>query len=68
MTQNTEHHQLVNDCSLKEFLNSIKAITKDNLSALKDYFLWVESWSQIKEEDNLLKINYRNIQKIHIIL
>ena len=53
------HHQLVNDCSFEEgFLNSIKAITKDNLSALKDYFLWVESWSQIKEEDNLLKINY----------
>lgn len=53
------HHQLVNNCSFEEgFLNSIKAITKDNLSALKDYFLWVESWSQIKEEDNLLKIEY----------
>ena len=25
---------------------------------LKDYYLWSESWSKIKEEDNLLKIDY----------
>ena len=58
------HHHLVKNCSFEEgFLNSITA-TDNNLSALKYYFLWVESWSKIKEEDNLLKINYENIQKI----
>lgn len=52
------HHHLVKNCSFEEgFLNSITA-TDNNLSALKYYFLWVESWSKIKEEDNLLKINY----------
>ena len=53
------HHNLVKNCSFEEgFLNSIKAVNKDNLSVLKHYFFWVEGWSQIKEEDNLLKIDY----------
>ena len=57
------HHHLVKTVLLKrvfKFNNS----TDNNLSALKYYFLWVESWSKIKEEDNLLKIIMKNIQKI----